>query len=76
MNKLGPALAFLKTWVAQNVHQYALDDIEEKGEELAREFLADAKAAGFGEEEIKEAIGDDYMIEVLGKASNPEDGRS
>ncbi|MBA8877398.1 DUF768 domain-containing protein [Phyllobacterium myrsinacearum] len=79
MNTLGPALAFAKTWVAQNVRPYALDNVEEKGEELASAFLADAKAAGFDEAEIKEAIDDDiadYMIEALYKVRDPEAGRS
>lgn len=79
MNRLGPARAFVKTWVAQNVHSYALDDVEERGEELARVFLTDAKAAGFDEAEIKEAIDDDvadYMIEVLGKVRDSEVGGS
>ncbi|QND51692.1 DUF768 domain-containing protein [Phyllobacterium sp. 628] len=68
MNTLGPALAFVKTWVAQNIHPDAVNDVEEKGEALAQALLADAKAAGFGEAEIKEAIDDDvadYMIEAL-----------
>lgn len=79
MNTLGPALAFVKTWVARNVGPHAPDNVEEKGEELANAFLADAKAAGFGEAEIKEAIDDDiadYMIDALDKVRDPEVGRS
>lgn len=75
MNRLGPALAFIKTWVARNVHPHAVEDVEKTGEELTRAFLADAKAAGFDEAEIKEAIDDDvadYMIEALEKVSNQE----
>lgn len=79
MNTLGPALAFVKTWVAQNVHPHGLDEVEKRGEELARAFLTDAKAAGFDEAEVKEAIDDDvadYMIEALGKVRDPDVGGS
>ncbi|MET3645822.1 hypothetical protein [Phyllobacterium ifriqiyense] len=75
MITLGPALAFVKTWTAQNVHLDKLGDAEKRGEELARALLADAKAAGYNETEIEEAVGDDvvdYMIEALGKAGDPK----
>ncbi|MGN7771564.1 DUF768 domain-containing protein [Rhizobiales bacterium] len=75
MITLGPALAFVKTWTAQNVHLDKLGDAEKRGEELARALLADAKAAGYNEAEIEEAVGDDvvdYMIEALGKAGDPK----
>ncbi len=77
MITLGPALAFVKTWTAQNVRPDNLDDAEQRGEELARALLADAKDAGYDEAEIEEAIGDDvvdYMIEALGKAGDPKVG--
>ncbi|MDQ0997886.1 hypothetical protein QFZ34_003068 [Phyllobacterium ifriqiyense] len=79
MITLGPALAFVKTWTAQNVHLDKLGDAEKRGEELARALLADAKAAGYNEAEIEEAVGDDvvdYMIEALGKAGDPKVGGS
>lgn len=79
MNILGPALAFVKTWVVQNVQPYTGDDVEAKGEELARALLADAKAAGFDETEIEEAIGDDvadYLIEALAKVGDLQAGDS
>jgi hypothetical protein len=79
MNTLGPALAFVKKWVAQNVHPSSSGDVEAKGEELARTFLADAKAAGFDEAEIREAIDDDvadYMIEALEKVRGTETGQT
>jgi hypothetical protein len=68
---------FVRDWVGRNVHYYAFDDIEEQGERLADELIAAAKAAGFGEDELEEAIGDDlvdYVIEALRNVHDPEVG--